>query len=79
MLEAAEKAVGFAEGSSRDDLERDEKLALAVVRLIEILGEASSGVSQPFQSSHPEIPWRAMKSTRNRLIHGYFDVDIDVV
>ena len=79
MLEAAEKAVSFAAGRSRADLDADEQLALALVRLIEVLGEASARVTEPFQRSHPGLPWQAMRGARNRLIHGYFDVDYDVV
>jgi uncharacterized protein with HEPN domain len=52
---------------------------LAVVRLLEIVGEAANGVSDEFKEDHPEIPWRQVTSTRNRLIHGYFDVDLAVV
>jgi uncharacterized protein with HEPN domain len=79
MLDAAEKAVSFSVGRTRDDLDADEQLALALVRLIEVLGEASARVTEPFQRSHPELPWLAMRGARNRLIHGYFDVDYDVV
>jgi uncharacterized protein with HEPN domain len=79
MLDAANKAVEFAKGKSRGDLEKDEKLALALVRLIEILGEAANGLSEAFKEKHPNIPWRSIIGTRNRLIHGYFDVDLDIV
>jgi uncharacterized protein with HEPN domain len=79
MLDAAGKAVEFAKDKSRGDLDKDEKLALALVRLIEILGEAANGLSEAFKEKHPDIPWRAIIGTRNRLIHGYFDVDLDIV
>jgi uncharacterized protein with HEPN domain len=54
-------------------------LNLSVVRLVEILGEAANGVSPELQEAHPEIPWLELRGTRNRLIHGYFDVDNDIV
>lgn len=79
MLDAAEKAVSFARARTRSDLDSDEQLALALVRLIEVLGEAASRVSEDFRSSHSDLPWLAMRGARNRLIHGYFDVDYDVV
>lgn len=79
MLEAAQKAVGFAAKRTRPDLDSDEQLALALTRLLEIVGEAAGSVSAPIRESAPAIPWRAIISTRNRLIHGYFDVDLDVL
>ena len=79
MLDAAEKAVHFAQNIKRHDLDSDEKLALALTRLLEIIGEASTQVSETFQTSNPELPWRALRGTRNRLIHGYFEVDQDVI
>jgi len=79
MLDAANKALEFTEGKSRGDLDSDEKLALALVRLLEIFGEAAAGLSEEFKGKHPDIPWRSVIGTRNRLIHGYFDVDLDIV
>jgi uncharacterized protein with HEPN domain len=79
MLDAARKAVEFARTRERADLDKDEQLALAVVRLLEILGEAGKSVSDECRQEYPEIPWRQIAGTRDRLIHGYFDVDLDVV
>ncbi len=79
MLDAARKAVAVTEGKDRSALEDDEILALAVVRLLEIVGEAAKHLSEEFREAHPETPWRLMAGTRDRLIHGYFDVDLDVV
>lgn len=79
MLEAAEKAVAFLEGRTRQDLDTDEQLALALTRLLEIVGEAAAALSEEFRSDYPEVPWRAIVGTRNRLIHGYFDVDLDII
>jgi uncharacterized protein with HEPN domain len=50
-----------------------------LVRLFEVLGEAASRITGEFQVQHPELPWHGMRGARNRLIHGYFDVDYDVV
>lgn len=79
MLDASHKATGFVEGHVRSDLDQDEKLSLALVRLIEIIGEAAAKVSPEVQARHSQIPWKDIVGTRNRLIHGYEDVDLDVV
>jgi uncharacterized protein with HEPN domain len=79
LLDAAEKAIGFAKGKSRSDLDADEKLALALVRLLEIVGEAARMLSESYKKKHRDIQWHSIVSTRNRLIHGYFDVDLDIV
>jgi len=79
MLDAAEKIVAFTKGLSATDFQADEKLQLAVVRLLEIAGEAANGLSDEMKEGHPEIPWSQITATRNRLIHGYFDVDLNVV
>ena len=79
ILEAAEKSITFLSGRRREDLEEDEKLALSVIRLLEIVGEAASQVSEDYINAHPDIPWKNMVALRNRLIHGYFDVDLDIV
>jgi uncharacterized protein with HEPN domain len=54
-------------------------LVLSLIRLLEIIGEAGSAVSQAFRERHPQIQWKKMTDMRNRLIHGYFDVDYDIV
>jgi uncharacterized protein with HEPN domain len=79
MLDAARKAVGFVQGLGRSDLDTDEKLSLALVRLLEIIGEAAKNVSQGTRQAAAEIAWKQIAGTRDRLIHGYHDVDLDVV
>jgi len=79
MLEAAEKAVSFTEHRTRTDLDTNEQLTLALTRLLEIIGEAAGSVAETIRDNNPQIPWRAMIGTRNRLIHGYFDVDNDII
>lgn len=54
-------------------------LGLALIRLLEVIGEAASGVSEGFRARHASIPWRQMTNMRNRLIHGYFDVSYNAV
>ena len=79
MLDACRKAIDFTKNCSRFDLDKDEKLVLAVVRLLEVLGEAAKNVSEECRQQYPAIPWRQIAGTRDRLIHGYFDVDLDIV
>ena len=79
ILDAARKAVGFVEGRSRRELDTDSMLALALVRLLEVIGEAARAVSPEFCASHPIVPWKKMCGMRDRLVHGYFDVNLDVV
>lgn len=79
MLDAAQKIVAFTEGLSPASFHADEKLQLAIVRLLEITGEAANGISDEFQEDHPEISWGRITATRNRLIHGYFDIDLEIV
>jgi len=66
-------------GAVRADLDTDRKLNLSLVRLLEILGEAANRVSAEDQRRYPQIPWAQLISLRNRLIHGYDQVDFDIL
>jgi uncharacterized protein with HEPN domain len=79
MLEAAQKAIQFTDGCERADLDSDEILMLAVVRLIEIFGEAAKNITQDLKAQTSEIPWRQISGTRDRLSHAYFDVNLDII
>jgi uncharacterized protein with HEPN domain len=79
MRDAARKAIDFSKGMGRESLDSDEKLALSLVRLIEIVGEAAKSIQDSLKMKYPHIPWKLIARTRDRLIHGYFDVDLDVV
>lgn len=79
MLDSAREAAAFAGNRTGPELEKDRMRFLAKVRLLEIIGEAANGVSEQFRQEHPELPWRQMIATRNRLIHGYRDMDSAVV
>src|SRR5262245_43232767 len=79
MLDAARETIGFMSGRSREDLVTDRLLALALLRSIEIIGEAASRLSRPLCASHPEVPWADIVGMRNRLVHAYFDVDLNLV
>jgi len=71
MLEAAREAISFVEGRNRDDLARDRKLALSLIKEIEIIGEAATRISAEVKHSIPSIPWAKIIGMRNRLIHAY--------
>jgi uncharacterized protein with HEPN domain len=79
MLDAVLEVIEFTHNKVRSDLDSDRKLKHALVRLLEIIGEAAVGMSENAMSRHPDIPWKEMIGMRNRLIHGYFDVDLDIV
>lgn len=79
ILDAAREAVAFSQGRSREDLDTDRRLNLSLVRLLEIIGEAARGISSEFRETHPDLPWKSMIGMRDRLIHAYFDVNLDIV
>jgi len=79
MVAAARRALELAQSTSREGLERDDVVALALVRLLEIIGEAARGMSAALRERHPEVPWREIVGTRNRVIPAYFSVDLDIV
>jgi uncharacterized protein with HEPN domain len=66
-------------GRTRGDLERDRQLLLAVVKDLEIIGEAASRVSERTTEAWSRVPWQDIIGMRHRLIHGYFDVDVEIV
>ncbi len=79
MIEAAEAACSFVAGRVRSDLDGDRMLAFALLRAIEIVGEAASRLSAPTREAAADIPWGLIVSMRNRLIHAYFDTDHEIV
>lgn len=79
MLEATRDAVAFVEGCSCEDLEKDRMRQLAVVKAIEVIGEAASKLSEEFRAGHPELPWRQIVGMRHRLVHDYFGIDLEQI
>lgn len=79
LIDAAERAIQFTAGRTRSDLDADEMLALALTKLVEIVGEAAKQVSAETKDQHLEVPWSAAARMRDRLVHHYFDIDLDVL
>ncbi len=79
MRDHAHEAMVLMHGRLQQDLESDRMLELAVVRLLEVVGEAASRVSKKMRDDSDRIPWTQVMGLRNRLIHGYDSVDMDIV
>ena len=79
MRDAAQEIIEFATESSRASLAANRMLQLAIVKDLEIIGEAANNVSAKSQEKYAYIPWRGMVGMRNRLVHAYFGIDLDVV
>jgi uncharacterized protein with HEPN domain len=82
MVRAASDACNFVDGVSQEDFLDDKRTQQAVIMSLIIIGEAATKVmdnNELFTQQHPEIPWRSMRGMRNRIAHGYFDINLDVV
>jgi uncharacterized protein with HEPN domain len=79
MIDALREALGFSKGKSRVDFDHDRMLALAIIKELEIVGEAATKVSAEGRAACSQIPWADIVGMGNRLIHGYFDIDLDLV
>jgi uncharacterized protein with HEPN domain len=79
MLEHAREAVEMIRGRSRAELSENRMLQLALVHLVQVVGEAASRVSREGQTTYPEIPWAEAITTRHRVVHGYDRIDYGVV
>ena len=78
IMEAAEKiAVRVRKG--RQAFDADEDVQIVLLHLIQVIGEAAAGLSDELTSEHPEVPWRHIVAIRNRVVHGYFEVDLDIL
>ena len=79
ILESARSAIEYMRGKSWDKFSKDSLLQDAVIRRLEIIGEAAGRVSAATQKKYPKLPWQAMKGTRNRVIHEYDSIQLDII
>jgi uncharacterized protein with HEPN domain len=79
MLDHAREAVDLAKGKTRADLANTRLLQLGLVRLVEIVGEAAAGMPREGRAKYPAIPWQDVVGMRNKLIHEYDRVDLDIL
>lgn len=79
IRDAACRALLYVHGRDRAAFDNDPLLQDGVVRRLEIIGEAAGQVSKSFRAAHPEVPWAAMIGMRNRIVHDYLNVDLDIV
>jgi len=80
--QAAADACSFVEGMAKADFVADKRTQQAIIMSLIIIGEAATKVMDSyatFTQAHPEVPWRSMRGMRNRIAHGYFDINLDVV
>lgn len=79
MLDAANEALSFARGKDRPDLDDNRMLVLALVKDIEIIGEAAYQIPQETREQLQDIPWEDIVGMRHRLVHAYFDINLDIL
>lgn len=79
IVDAGERILRWTEGTSRADFDADDQLQSAVTHQLQIIGEAASHLSENFRRTYPDIPWRRIIGMRHVLVHGYTDVDLDIV
>lgn len=79
MRDSARDVVSIAEGRTREDLDRDRQLVLALSHAIQIIGEAASRVSETTREAAPDVPWRLIINMRHRIVHDYYRINLDVL
>ncbi len=79
MLNYAKDAVSFTENITYEEFTNDKKTTFAAVRAVEVIGEASNRVSEENKQKYPNIPWIEMRGVRNRIIHNYDDIDLEIL
>jgi uncharacterized protein with HEPN domain len=79
IVDACYESQNFIVGQSKQDLKNNRMLALALIKELEIIGEAANNISMDCQLRYPNVPWKDIIGMRNRLVHAYFGVNYDIV
>jgi len=79
MLDYARRSSDAVVGKTRADLDNDDVLAAALERFVEVIGEAAGRLTNETRDASPQVPWKEIVALRNRLVHGYFAVDRDIL
>lgn len=79
ILDSIQKTESFIDGLTFDKFKEDDKTIFAIIRALEIMGEASKNIPASVKQKHPEIPWKAMAGMRDKMVHEYFGVDLEIV
>lgn len=79
MLENAQRAIHFTRGMDFDAFVKDDKTVYAVIRAVEIIGEAAAKIPEEVRAKYPNVPWREVKGMRNKLVHNYFGINMEVI
>lgn len=77
MLSATDKALSFVQGLDADSFAQKEETMFAVIRALEIVGEAAKHIPSTIRKKYPQVPWQKIAGTRDKLIHAYFDIHSD--
>jgi len=79
ILNSVEELEEFIEGMDYETFSSDRKTENAVIRSLEVMGEAAAKIPDTIRDKYPDIPWKRMVGMRNKLIHDYFGVDLDII
>ena len=79
IFDACQEALKFVENQNKEDLQYNRMLALALIKELEIIGEAANNISMDCQLQYSDVPWKDMIGMRNRLVHAYFGINYDII
>lgn len=79
IVNAMNKSIEFVKGMNYEEFTKDDKTVFAVIRALEVIGEAVKNIPQDIRKNYPEIPWKGMAGMRDKIIHEYFGVDLKLI